>query len=81
MVASLALVVALGGCASAKARVQDGTLRPRSAEYRQHSTTRNGLQTELAVQEPTKRGGDGTLDKHPWIVLAALLILTFTVTK
>ena len=77
VVASLALVVGLGACASAKPRVQDGALRPRSAEYRQQSTTRNGHQTELAVQEPTKRGGDGTLEKHPWIVLVALLILTF----
>jgi hypothetical protein len=81
LVATLGLVVLLGGCASAKAPVQDGALTPRLTEYRLQSTTGTEVQTQFVVQEPTKPGCDGTLDKHPWIVLVALLIFTFTVTK
>ena len=78
---SLALVVALGGCARTKLSVPDGAFSPRSVECRPQCTPPKGLQAEVAVQEPTKQGGDETLTKHPWIVLVALLIFTFTVTK
>jgi hypothetical protein len=82
LVTVLGLVLMLGGCAGTKARVEAGALTPRSTENGVQSSRTNRIHPGFRAQEPTKQGGDGSLERlSPIIILAAVFWLAFHVAK